>query len=167
MTVAKPGYVPGMDFIDQARALLGHRVQVWPAFDRAKTGRPIMEGKVLGVSPAPTILVRDDHGRQEDWQITLPITDLGPQPTTPEVTSSVEVEDALVRLLTVWGMTPGQEKVEIMRVAFEEARELLLKRGVLYAQPTPLALVPEPSVCPPHDPDGRRCRRCGATLTTF
>lgn len=80
--------------VDQARALLGHRVRVWPAADLLKATRPVIEGKVVGIAPDPMLCIRTDDGRQQDWMVSLPHDDLGEQERTPDLEPTLREERA-------------------------------------------------------------------------
>lgn len=64
---------PGDEWIEQ-------RVRVWPAWDRARATMPMAEGVVYAYADGPTVLLRDDEGRDSAWLLSLPIDRLGKAP---------------------------------------------------------------------------------------
>lgn len=58
----------------EGRRWLGRRVRVGAA---SVPGVTLAEGVVVAYSPQPTVMVRDERGRDSCWQVSLPITDLG------------------------------------------------------------------------------------------
>jgi hypothetical protein len=54
---------------DDGRGTVGKRVRVWDM----QRGRVFVEGKVIGIIPAPVIIVEDDDGARHYHSTELPI----------------------------------------------------------------------------------------------